>query len=216
MADVDIDPFGEHESRRDESMGETILLIPGKGGSTWEPECEQETSFGAESLRTKLIKDCVKELYEKLSKGRGENPEVFHLDHFELRDEELYYKDKRKSLTTRERMLRSVSEIEKISGKRGLHALGFDVPTGKLTAQQAAMLNRVEEELPSASDVTKADDIELKEIAKSTEDLISQMKNDQSQTDDLFEYPLRELLGLDKQLRSIRGSLKVEDKLGKL
>ena len=36
------------------------------------------------------------------------------------------------------------------------------------------------------------------------------MKHNQSQTDDLFEYPLRELLGLDKQLRSIRGSLKVE------
>ena len=36
------------------------------------------------------------------------------------------------------------------------------------------------------------------------------MKNDQSQTDDLFEYPLRELLGLEKQLRSIRGLLKVE------
>ena len=29
-------------------------------------------------------------------------------------------------------------------------------------------------------------------------------------TDDLFEHPLRELLGLDKQLRSIRGSPKVE------
>ena len=42
------------------------------------------------------------------------------------------------------------------------------------------------------------------------EDLISQMKNDQSQTDDLFKYPLRKLLGLDKQLRSIRGLLKVE------
>ena len=42
------------------------------------------------------------------------------------------------------------------------------------------------------------------------EDLISQMKNDQSQTDDLFEYLLRELLGLDKQLRSISGWLKVE------
>ena len=76
------------------------------------------------------------------------------------------------------------------------------------------MLNRVKEELPSTSDITKVDDIELQEItenaSKNTEDLISQMKNDQSQTDDLFEYPLRELLGLDKQLRSIRGSLKVE------
>ena len=42
------------------------------------------------------------------------------------------------------------------------------------------------------------------------EDLILQMRHDQSQTDDLFEHPLRELLGLDSQLRSIRGSLKAE------
>ena len=48
--------------------------------------------------------------------------------------------------------------------------------------------------------------MEQQEIAKSTEDLISQL----TQTDDLFEYSLHELLGLDKQLRSIRGSLKVE------
>ena len=64
----------------------------------------------------------------------------------------------------------------------------------------------MEEEMPSASDVDKADFIELEEIAKSTEDLISQINN-QTQTDDLLEYSLRELLGLD---RSIRGSLKVE------
>ena len=64
------------------------------------------------------------------------------------------------------------------------------------------------------SDITKADDIELQEITenitKNTENLISQMKHNQSQTDDLFEYPLHELLGLDKQLRGVRGSLKVE------
>ena len=42
------------------------------------------------------------------------------------------------------------------------------------------------------------------------ENLISHLNDQQSQTDDLLEYPLRELLGLDKQLRSIRGSLKVE------
>ena len=45
---------------------------------------------------------------------------------------------------------------------------------------------------------------------KSTEDLISHLNDQQSQTDELFEHPLRELLGLDKQLRSIQGSLKVE------
>ena len=46
MADVHIDPFGEHDktdSHPDE--GETIPLNPG-GGSTWEPEHEQETLFG--------------------------------------------------------------------------------------------------------------------------------------------------------------------------
>ena len=42
------------------------------------------------------------------------------------------------------------------------------------------------------------------------EDLIFQIKDIQTDTDDLFEHPLRELLGLDTQLRSIRGSLKVE------
>ena len=65
MADVDIDPFGEHESRPDEPMGENIPLTP-LGGSTWEPEREQETSFGGESQRTRLMKDYVKDLYKKL------------------------------------------------------------------------------------------------------------------------------------------------------
>ena len=65
MADVDIDPFGEHESRTDDhtDTDENIPLIPGgpEGGrSTWEPECKQETSFGGESQRTKLLKDYVK------------------------------------------------------------------------------------------------------------------------------------------------------------
>ena len=59
-------------------------------------------------------------------------------------------------------------------------------------------------------DVDKAGDIELQEIAKSTEDLIFQVKDVQTDTDDLFEHPLQELLGLDTQLKSIRGSLKVE------
>ena len=58
------------------------------------------------------------------------------------------------------------------------------------------------------------DDIELQEIAekasKSTEDIISQIKDVQTDTDELFEHPLQELLDLDKQLRTIRCSLKVE------
>ena len=93
-------------------------------------------------------------------------------------------------------------------GKRVLRNLGF--LEEKVTAEQVAMLNKVEEELPSVSDVDKAGDIELQEIVKSTENFISQM----SQTENSFKgeemLPMRELLGLDKQLRSIRGSLKVE------
>ena len=99
-------------------------------------------------------------------------------------------------------------------GKNRLCNLGFDIPRGQVTAQEAVALNEAEKEMPSASDIAKVDDIELQEItenaSKSMEDLILQMKNDQSQTDGLFEYPLCKLLGLDKQLRSIKGSLKVE------
>ena len=97
----------------------------------------------------------------------------------------------------------------KILGKEGLHDLDFNVPKGKVTARQAAMLNEVEKEIPSASDVDKAGDIELQEIAKGMEDSIFKIKDVQTDTD-LFEHPLHDLLGLDKQLRSIRGSLKVE------
>ena len=64
----------------------------------------------------------------------------------------------------------------KILGKEGLQDLGFNISEGKVTAQQAAMLNKVEEEIPSASDVDKAGDIELQEIVKSMEDLIFQTK----------------------------------------
>ena len=98
----------------------------------------------------------------------------------------------------------------KILFKEGLHKLEFNVSKGKVTSRQAEMLNKVEEEIPSVSDVDKADDIELQEIAKSIEDLIFQIEDVQTDTDDLFEHRLRELRGLDAQLRTIRGSLKVE------
>ena len=53
-------------------------------------------------------------------------------------------------------------------------------------------------------------DIGLQEIAEKASGIISQIKDVQTDTEDLFKHPLQELLGLDKQLRSIRGSLKVE------
>ena len=113
------------------------------------------------------------------------------------------------SLTIRGGKLRLVCVITEILGKEGLHSIGFDIPRGKITAQQAVMLNRVEEELSSTADVAKADDIELQEImenaVRNTENLIAQLESKSSKN-----LPMHELLGLDKQLRSIRGSLKVE------
>ena len=151
------------------------------------------------------MKDYAKDLYEKLSEKIGEISEPFHYDYFKLEGGELYYIDNRKPLMT-EGKLKSVGMLADILGKNRLRRLGFNIPVGKVTAQQAVMLNKAAEELPSESDITKADDTELQEIAKSKEDLISQLM----QTDDLFEHPLRELLGLDKQLRSIKGLLKVK------
>ena len=86
MADVDIDPFREHDNTE---TGENIpldLVAPGRS-STWKPTREQETSFGGrESQRTKLMKDYVKDLYKKISENIGETPEEFHYDYFKLED----------------------------------------------------------------------------------------------------------------------------------
>ena len=40
MADIDIDPFGEHESRTEyhTETGENIPFTPVGRGSTWEPD----------------------------------------------------------------------------------------------------------------------------------------------------------------------------------
>ena len=212
MADVDIDPFGEQESRPEEPTDEHILsdlVTPGRS-STWEPDRgEQETSFGGESQRTRQMKDYVRDLYKKLSENIGETLELFHYDYFKLEGRELYYIGNRKPLMT-EGKLKSVGMIADILGKNRLSRLGFNIPVGRITARQAVMLNKAAEELPSESDITGLDDIELQEIAEKTLGIISQIKDVQTDTEDLFENPLREPLGLDKQLRTIRGSLKIE------
>ena len=60
MADDDIDPFGEHESRPEDPTDENIPLdpvTPVGGGSTREPKHEQETSFGGSSRTSILHKE---------------------------------------------------------------------------------------------------------------------------------------------------------------
>ena len=132
MADIDIDPFEEHESRTEEPTDEHIpfnLVTPGRS-STWKLEHKQETSFGGESQRTKLMKDYVKDLYKKISENIGETPEEFHYDYFKLEDGELYYRGKRKPLMTKG-VLKSVGMLADILGKGGLCNLRFDIPREK-------------------------------------------------------------------------------------
>ena len=155
------------------------------------------------------MKDYVRDLYKKISENVGETTELFHYDYFELEGRELYYIDSRKNLTT-EGKLKSVGMSADILGKNRLRRLGFNIPVGPITAHQAIMLNKAAEELLSESDITGVDDIKLQETAEKASGIISQIKDVQTDTEDLFENPLHELLSLDKQLKSIRGSLKVE------
>ena len=117
----------------------------------------------------------------------------------------MYFKDREEPLM-RKGCLKPYKSLIRILGRNRIYKLGFNISEWPLSRT----LNKAQEELPSASDITGADDTELQEIAEKGLDLISQVKDIQADMDELFEHPSRELLGLDKQLRSIRGSLKVE------
>ena len=145
-------------------------------------------------------------------RGSKSFPDDFHFDKFELRDDQLYYKkNDGKALTTKKGNLRTVKELVKILGIKELCNLGYNVPE-RQSALDFIKMKRTKEKLPSVSDITKVDDIVLIELSRESsrisEDLIMDMKDTQTQTDD--SLPIRELLGLDKQLRSIHGLLKVE------
>ena len=137
MADVDIDPFGERA----------------------------RNFIRRRILKTKVMKDYVKNLYKKLSENIGETPELFHYDYFKLEGGELYYIGNRKPLTT-EGKLKSIGMLVDILGKNRLCRLSFNIPVGRITTGLAVILNKAAEELPSESDITGADDIELQEIVK--------------------------------------------------
>ena len=131
------------------------------------------------------------------------NLSLFKLDKYGR----LYYKGK--PLTNRNGELETIGVIADTLGIRGLQEMGYDITKTNLKPQHILDLLEKRAKLPSLSEIAEADEIELEEIAKSTEDIISQI-NEQTQTDELFKHSLRQLLGLDTQLRTIRGSLKVE------
>ena len=213
MADVDIDPFGEHESRTEEPTDENIpLTLVTTGRSTWEPEHEQETSFGSPEVplsrgeilhKEYLVGEIYRLIGNKMHQRLEPNLRLLELD----KDGRLYYKGK--PLMNRNGELTTIGVIVDTLGIRGLREMGYNITKTNLKPQFVLDLLEKQAKLPSSSEIANVDEIELEEIAKSTEDLIYQI-NEQTQTDDLLENPLRELLGLDKQLRTVRGSLKVE------
>ena len=97
MADIDIDPFGEH-GRTEEPTDENIPLdlVTAERSSTWEPEHEQETSFGSPevplSRREILHKEyLVGEIYELIGNKTHQRLEP-NLSLFELdKDGRLYF-----------------------------------------------------------------------------------------------------------------------------
>ena len=187
MEDVDIGPFGEHEWRPEEPTDEHIPLIPGRGGiQTWDPrpgqsaEREQETSFTDNERKEELARMLQLDIF----RGSKSFPDDFHFDKFELRDDQLYYRENNeKPLTTKKGKLRTVKELVKILGVKGLRDLGYNVPAGQ-PALDFIKMKKAKEKLPSAPDITKADDIELIELSRESsrisEDLTMDMKNIQT------------------------------------
>ena len=108
MADVDIDPFGEHESRPEDPTDE---LLP-----QWEEDRLENQQVNkkhhSEAVRPRfaeegkvkeidLLINRVEGLYDRLSQKLVRTSEVFHYDLFELRDGKLYFRDKSKPLTAK-------------------------------------------------------------------------------------------------------------------
>ena len=105
-------------------------------------------------------------------------------------------------------MVKTVATLKTILGKNRLNDLGFDMSTWPI-CKQARTLNVREQELPFTTNIGKVNGIELQEIMEkvvtSMENLIVQLEGESSK-----DLSMHQLLGLDKQLRSIRGSLKVD------
>ena len=128
-------------------------------------------------------------MYEILSEHFPKNQAVIYYDDFESIQGELYFKGRDEPLTRKGR-LKPYKSLIRILGKNRIYNLGFNVSEWPLSRAQAVALNKAQEELPSASDVTRADDIKLQEIAEKASGIISQIKDVQTDTEGLFKHPL--------------------------
>ena len=131
MADVDVDPFGEHESRPDEPTGENIPLTP-VGGSTWEPEHEHETSFrGGRTQEGSLTDSYVDSLYKELFKHYSRTPDETHYGNFRREGRQLYFRGRDEPLTNEGGKLRTFGHLKRILGKNRIRDLSFDIHKGQ-------------------------------------------------------------------------------------
>ena len=166
MADIDIDPFGEHELRTEEPTEENIpltLVTPGR--STWEPDRgEQETSFGTPKVplsrgeilhKEYLVGEIYKLIGNKMHQRLEPNLMLFELD----KDGRLYYKGK--PLINRNGELKKIGVIADALGIRGLREIGYNIAKTNLKPRFVLDLLEKQAELPSSSEIAKADDKEL-------------------------------------------------------
>ena len=94
------------------------------------------------------------------------NLRLFELD----KDGRLYYKGK--PLMNRNGELKTIGIIADTLGIRGLQEMGYNITKTNLKPRFVLDLLEKQAELPSSSEIAKADTVELEEVAKSTEDLI--------------------------------------------
>ena len=129
MADIDIDSFDKHNLRPEEPTDENIPLdpvTPVGGGSTWEPEREQETSFGVRSHTSILHKEyLVGKIYELIGNKTHQRLEPY-LSQFILGEYgRLYYKGK--PLMNRNGELKMIGVIADKLGIGGLREMGYNI-----------------------------------------------------------------------------------------
>ena len=152
MADVDIDQFGEQESRPEEPTDENIPLdpvTPGREGvQTWEPTREQETSFGGRSPTSMLHKEyLVGKIYELIGNKTHQRLEP-NLSLFVLgEDGRLYYKGK--PLMNGNGELKTIGIIADTLGIGGLPEMGYNISKTNLKPRFVLDLMEKQAKLPS-------------------------------------------------------------------
>ena len=100
------------------------------GPASQSAEREQETSFTDNERKEELVRTLQLDIF----RGSRNFPDDFHFDKFELRNDQLYYKENDgKPLMTKKGELRTVKELAKILGVKGLRDLGYNVPGGQST-----------------------------------------------------------------------------------